>query len=258
MKRVIARHVEEPRAMYRENLGWISFRWGNPGTPPPTFKTDIETLAWWRSLPNKLGLFQHGHGVSHIIAKRNWEGKWIKEFLGQKGEDLALLLVSVIARGRPEKHGVKASITMPGYTVGLELRKQEGRKANDDIEYWLITGFAHKKKGYELIFESSDDIASLDFRAADELVGVEPSCSTCVEPTRRPTSTQVPHHGGEQTTPVILSESTHAMPTVYCHGVGAAGIGFESVDGNGGVADPLCRPTQDIPESMTWGATASS
>lgn len=44
MKRVIAGHVEEPRAMYRKNVGWISFPWGRAGKEPPTFRTDKEML----------------------------------------------------------------------------------------------------------------------------------------------------------------------------------------------------------------------
>ena len=80
MNRVISKHVNEPRAMYRQELGWIAFYWGKPGGGPP--------------------LFRGGSGISHIIAKRDWEGEHVKELLGQKGAAVAIKLVSVIATSK--------------------------------------------------------------------------------------------------------------------------------------------------------------
>lgn len=225
MKRIISRHVDEPRAMFRQNLGWITFPWGEPGDPPPVFASEKETLAWWKGLASRFELFSGGYGISHIIAKRDWEGKWIKEFQGQKGVDVALDMVRVIARGRIDKTGSKATLTMPGISAGLELKRQASPGGEKGAEYWLITGFAHKKHGYKLILES---VLADTQEAAGGIVGVEPPCPTCIEPTRRPTAMLEPNRD-EQATPGILSDPTHAMPTGYRHGMGAADPVVENI-----------------------------
>lgn len=92
MKHVIATGRKEYRAMYRKELGWIAFSWGTPGKAPPEFKSRKEAAEWWANLPGKTNgqkgsrVFSGGRGVSRIIAKRDWEAKWMDHFAGQSGE----------------------------------------------------------------------------------------------------------------------------------------------------------------------------
>ena len=162
MNRVISKHVNEPRAMYRQDLGWIAFYWGAPGKEPPSFSDNDDMLDWWNGLKNKFGLFAGGSGVSHIIAKRDWEGKYISSFSGQKGVAVALKLVEVIAKGG--KHPSlknKVSLTFDGYEATLALTRFQ----NDQV--WLLSGFKDvAKEDYKLIYESSD-VCSFSIMATD-------------------------------------------------------------------------------------------
>jgi len=151
MKRVIAQHVNEPKAMYRKDLGWIAFYWGKEGQTPPEFTNDKEMLKWWQGLKNKYGLFNGGYGVSHIIAKRDWEGKYIKEFSGQSGKDVALRLVSAIAKGRIAATP-KQRVTI---RFGL-LDALLDRKYFDKEEVWLVSGLEIAGE-YKLIYESAGE-----------------------------------------------------------------------------------------------------
>jgi hypothetical protein len=157
MKRVIAKHVNEPRAMFRQDLGWIAFYWGQPGRTAPDrkeFQSDAEMLNWWESLPNRYNLFKGGGGISHIIAKRDWEGLYIKKLLGQRGENVALKLVSVIAKGTitPPATGYRVSIVYGGYEAYLSKQKH-----GKDI-VWLLSGMRQvADSDYQLIYESSGE-----------------------------------------------------------------------------------------------------
>lgn len=212
MKRVIARHVDEPRAMYRKNVGWVSFPWGRPGTPPPIFQTDEAALTWWQSLPNKFALFSGGYGVSHILAKRDWEGKWIKELLGQNGEEIALALVTTIAKGRIEKKGASISISFNPTKMEAILRKTQGQVRGEDDESYLLTGYrVVTSKNYTFIGESAGDSGGVD----------DPLC--------RPTQNMYQDMlWGQSNMTDGRTVPTHSMLTLYPHEMGAA----DSVDKN--------------------------
>lgn len=153
MKHVIATGRKEYRAMYRKELGWIAFSWGTPGKAPPEFKSRKEAAEWWANLPGKTNgqkgsrVFSGGRGVSHIIAKRDWEARWMDFFAGQSGEAVAFKCVEVIAKGKVTRQGARRIITWGETLVSLvpdsrwveskELRAS-GKKRE---EFWILSGF---------------------------------------------------------------------------------------------------------------------
>lgn len=153
MKHVIATGRKEYRAMYRKELGWIAFSWGTPGKAPPEFKNRKEAAEWWANLPGKTNgqkgskVFSGGRGVSHILAKRDWEGKWMNRFAGQSGESVAFKCVEVIARGKVTRQGARRIISLGKTLVSLVpdsrwIESREARvKGKRKEEYWLLTGF---------------------------------------------------------------------------------------------------------------------
>ena len=70
MQHVISSHKIEPRAMYRDDIGWIGFEWGKPGNTPPSFKNDEEAIQWWLGLNDKHATFRQGFG---IIVRCDWK-----------------------------------------------------------------------------------------------------------------------------------------------------------------------------------------
>ena len=205
MKHVIDTAAKEYHAMYRKELGWIAFSWGTPGTPPPDFKSKKEAAEWWANLPGKTNgqkgsrVFSGGRGVSHIIAKRDWEAKWMDRFEGQSGREVALKCVEVIARGSIQSEARKKVITFKNWRVTLiaDSRWAESREARakgkKKEEFWVLTGFEIVDKDEEYgITESADVMGS---------------------------RVHQPH-------------PTHIMPTVTRHDVGAANS-LESAVGHG-------------------------
>lgn len=117
MEKVIAEQTDVMDAMHRDDLGSISFLWGEPGRGPK---------------------FKGGSGVSHIIAHRNAQG--------YDGEAVARKMVEVIAKGEVDRRygaevpgGERANIIYDGHTAALSLYKDGDRKT------WLLTGW----KDYE-------------------------------------------------------------------------------------------------------------
>lgn len=147
MKHVIASHKMEPHAMWRKDIGWIGFEWGKSGEEPPAFNTKEDFRAWQKS--GRKPFDKGGYGIAHIIAKRNWEGKHIEEFLGQKGIDIAYKLVDVIAKGTAQTQGATALITNGQYKV--ILRKRGSGKG----QFWIITGYQVPENKYQMVFESA-------------------------------------------------------------------------------------------------------
>lgn len=173
MKHVIATGAKEYRAMYRKELGWIAFSWGTPGTPPPEFKNRKEAAEWWANLPGKTNgqkgsrVFAGGRGVSHILAKRDWEAKWMDRFAGQNGREVALKCVEVIAKGRIHAEGHKRSVIFGKWYVSLipDSRWSESRKkraqGKKKEESWILTGFEVVENDEEYgILESVDAMGS--------------------------------------------------------------------------------------------------
>ncbi|MBQ3172660.1 MAG: hypothetical protein IJB53_12260 [Mailhella sp.] len=170
MKHVIDTAAKEYHAMYRKELGWIAFSWGTPGTPPPDFKSKKEAAEWWANLPGKTNgqkgrrVFSGGRGVSHIIAKRDWEAKWMDRFEGQSGREVALKCVEVIARGTVTQKGARRIITFGKILVGLvpDSRWAESKelraKGKKKEEFWVLSGFEIVDNDEEYgITESADE-----------------------------------------------------------------------------------------------------
>lgn len=169
MRHVIMTHGKDYHAMYRKGLGWIAFSWGEPGTPPPDFKTLKDAATWWANLPGKTNaqkghhVYAKGRGISHIIAKRDWEAKWIKRFAYQNGSKIAMDLVEIIAKGNISESGSRRTITWGKLQVTLiadsrwveskELRRNGKKKE----EFWVLSGFEVVDSDEEYgIFESAD------------------------------------------------------------------------------------------------------
>ncbi len=112
MDRVIGEKTDVLHAMHRDDLGSISFLWGEPGTPAKKFSD--------------------GSGVSHIVAARNAQG--------QDGEAAARHMVGVIAEGDAGKpygpaEGQRVNIKLGSAQAVLSLF-HFGKK-----ETWLLTGW---------------------------------------------------------------------------------------------------------------------
>lgn len=264
MKHVIATGRKEYRAMYRKELGWIAFSWGTPGKAPPEFKSRKEAAEWWANLPGKTNgqkgsrVFSGGRGVSHIIAKRDWEAKWMDFFAGQSGEAVAFKCVEVIAKGRIHVEGHKRGIILGKWHVSLipDSRWIESREARvggkRKEEYWLLTGFeVVEDDGNYGIMESAGETGG----------GSLPACPMHSMPL-------VPRHSvgaadswesaGGAGVPRTLHRPTHTAPFADRYGVGAADSG-EAVDGMGSSAH-LSHPTHAMPTVTRHdvGATDSS
>ncbi|CQR74172.1 hypothetical protein SOV_22990 [Sporomusa ovata DSM 2662] len=126
MEKVIREHTDVVNAMYRPEVGGVSFYWGTPG---------------------KGKKFKSGSGVSHIIAKRNFEGK--------NGEDIARKLVEVIAHGKVgEVYGPpkweRVNVSHDGHTAVLSLYK------DGNLQTWLLTGWENNKEGSDVLGEGYD------------------------------------------------------------------------------------------------------
>ena len=136
----VADRVEH--AMYKSDVGWISFEKGVPGVAPPTKANPEKLLAWWNSFKTleerKEAAFKSGHGLSHIIAKRDWEGEHIEQLHGQRGLDAALTLVQVIQNGAARDSKMDKVIEKYGYLVVLR-RAYQNSLGNQD--YWVWSGY---------------------------------------------------------------------------------------------------------------------
>ena len=62
--------------IHRPDIGWIAFLWGIPGNGP---------------------LFSDGDGLARIIAKQDWEKKYLPS--EPSGRDLCMRLVDIVTRG---------------------------------------------------------------------------------------------------------------------------------------------------------------
>lgn len=111
MEEVIENHTDFLNAMYRQEVGGISFYWGEPGQAPE---------------------FKKGSGISKIIAKCTFEGL--------DGEAVARKMVEVLAKGElgevygpPE--GQRVNIGYDGHTAVLSLYRDK------NLQTWLLTGW---------------------------------------------------------------------------------------------------------------------
>ncbi len=111
MERVIRQQTDVLDAMFRPEVGSISFYWGTPGKGPKLKK---------------------GSGISHLIARRTAEG--------QDAEAVARKMVEVLAYGEigPEygpQGGQHRNVSYGGHTAVLSLYRFGNR------ETWLLTGW---------------------------------------------------------------------------------------------------------------------
>ncbi|MDR1509418.1 MAG: hypothetical protein LBS53_07240, partial [Synergistaceae bacterium] len=120
MEQVIRDHTDVRDAMYREELGGVSFLWGSVGTPGENGKT------------------KGGHGVSHIIDKHGEETVRKMPEVIAKGE-----ITKRYAENKPQQERV--DIVHDGLLAHLALYKDGNRQT------WLLTGYEIQKK-------SSDEI----------------------------------------------------------------------------------------------------
>jgi hypothetical protein len=152
MEHVIANQSDAIDAMYRPDLGGVSFYWGVPGEGPR---------------------FKKGQGIAHIIAKRTAEGA--------DGEAVARKMVDVIARGRLVKMqeaplGSRALIEHDGHTAVLSLYKEGNRQT------WLLTGWENTKEAPNAkgkVYDSPNATASESTRFQPE--GVETSINDNIQ-----------------------------------------------------------------------------
>ena len=106
-------------AMVREDVGDITFDHGKPGTPEKRYRD--------------------GYGVSHIIERRNLEGRDGQRYVRE-------VIPEVIARGRLRKiygppDGRRVDIVFRGHQATLSLYRFANR------ESWLLTGFEQEGGG---------------------------------------------------------------------------------------------------------------
>ncbi|MDR1515659.1 MAG: hypothetical protein LBS45_08190 [Synergistaceae bacterium] len=117
MERVIAEHADVADAMYRDDIGGISFLWGKTG--------------------------KSGWGVAHLIERRDAQHKEHPEL--PDGLAVAREMPEVIAKGElnlfqgQNKFSDTARLTYNGYTAILRLYKDRNRQT------WLLTGFGDYK-----------------------------------------------------------------------------------------------------------------
>ncbi len=238
MKHVIDTAAKEYHAMYRKELGWIAFSWGTPGTPPPDFKSKKEAAEWWANLPGKTNgqkgskVFSGGRGVSHIIAKRDWEAKWMDSFEGQRGEDVAMKCVEAIARGVVSRQRAKRTITYGKIVVSLvadshwiesrELRAKGKKKE----EFWVLSGFEIVDNDEEYGITESADEAGVP-RTLHRPTHTAPFADRCCMGAANSLK-----FDDVMESRVHHLHPTHIMPTVTRHDVGAANF-LETTVGHG-------------------------
>ena len=118
MDKVIAEQTDVLDAMYRDDVGDVSFFWGELGRGEK---------------------FRHGWGISHLIARRN--------SMGFNGEEIARKMVEVLVRGNiTKRYNVgkegqeRVDITHDGHCAHLALYKNGNRQT------WVITGYELTKE----------------------------------------------------------------------------------------------------------------
>ena len=114
MEKAIADQTDVREAMHRPDVGWISFIWGEAGTPNKNLSD--------------------GFGIAHLIARREAQGK--------DGKAIARKMVEVIARGRMGPYyltsmgqNLRRNVVGAGHTAVLDFVLEGDRVT------WVITGF---------------------------------------------------------------------------------------------------------------------
>ena len=146
--RVLSDRVSVPAAMVREDIGEISFDYGEPG--------------------NAANAFKGGWGLSHIEAKRGAEGDDGTRFVQER-------LPQVLAEGRLQRlygppDGRRADIAHQGAIVHLSLYRHGQR------ESWVITSYEEDggSGGTQGVYDPTSPTQSGPTRTRSEL-GAEPT-----------------------------------------------------------------------------------
>lgn len=199
--RIILRGAEEiEKALYREGFGWIKFKRGTPGIEP---EKNIEKLKkiWFSMTPKqrKAYAYNTGYGMLHIFKKREWESKYIQEFLGQDIVKLLDEIIITIVKGKPgNKKDDNISFSRPGFSAFLT--RDKGLPDGEDC--WLLSGYAKETQGYKLVNPETHELIT---ESVDETVDTEPICTTNSEPTLGRRTEWVPY-GEMQSAPKISPE----------------------------------------------------
>gem|GEM_PF-6968122 len=101
--------------IHRPDIGWIAFLWGIPGTGP---------------------LFSDGDGLARIIAKQDWEKKYLPS--EPSGRDLCMRLVDIVTRGYVKRRYGTTSYPLIDYSWQGEIavvRWDPARKT------WYLYGY---------------------------------------------------------------------------------------------------------------------
>lgn len=149
---------EKTTPFFKSGVGMVSFPKGKRGEPVPPTKDNLKQLLdWWNSFDNanerRKTPFMSGFGVLHIVAKRDWEGEHIEQLKGQKGIEVAKLLVEVVLRGVARNEHGRKLVSHRGYTAILE-RQAETSNPNLNVllgqDVWVVSGYRDTNGLYEL------------------------------------------------------------------------------------------------------------
>ena len=136
------------KAIYNRAIGWIGFIWGEPGKEPPEFATLEDLQAWWNNAGNRKELFSGGWGLSHIIAKRDWEGKHIVELEGQTGKNFVLTTLPAML----------SKVTIPSYAKNNDsLKVRLAKKANSGVKA-IFTQPIYEVERLKLLLQWIDEL----------------------------------------------------------------------------------------------------
>lgn len=104
-------------AMHRKNVGWVDFLQGLAGNGPPEF--------------------EHGAGINHIQAKRDYEH--LIHSGNPDGPTVLRALPEVIAKGKVAGHrGLKLELSLGPIHAVIEQVPPTNKNPG---EQWLVTGF---------------------------------------------------------------------------------------------------------------------
>lgn len=116
MQFVIDTHSDFTHAMYRQDLGWIDFVWGDVGKPPTSS-----------------GKRKGAEGVAHILeARQRKDG-----LTAIQAQALALKLVEVIAKGKI----IRTNIVKGHENKVIAYKNYEAILVKDGKNEWLLSGW---------------------------------------------------------------------------------------------------------------------
>ena len=198
--RALDEKVSVPGAMYREDIGDITFDYGKPGNPRRSYAG--------------------GFGFSHIVARRGLEGVDGEAFVRQR-------VPEVLAYGRLDRiygppTGRRVDIVLGGDQVSLSLMRHGER------ESWVVTAFRRRSGSGERegVNPSSPYAAAPSGIQATK--GAEPRLSI-TDSGEKGEPGDLDRHGGDAGRPTTMPEAAAAPPEVP-----NAGNGGRTLEQEGG------------------------